>query len=142
MARDDRLKKAQEAGSDFVETALARAEDFLRELARASEARQEKAQDALDELVEGSRKGTESLLSAFRREIAAQLGLLGIATKQDLADLEERLTRSAATKKATAGREAAAGRATGKKAAGKKAAPKKAPAKAAAKKAPAKKAEG
>jgi valyl-tRNA synthetase len=137
MPRDDRLKKAQEAGSDFVETALARAEEFLRELARASEARQERAQDALDELLEGSRKGTESILSAIRREIAAQLSLLGIATKADLAELEERLARPApAAKKASAATPAATTKAPTKVTA-EKAAPKKAPATGAAKKAPA-----
>lgn len=91
MARDDRLKKVQEAGADFLDAARVRAEEFLRELARASGDTQGKAQEALDELVEGSRKGTESLVSSIRKEISAQLGLLGIATKDDLADLEARL---------------------------------------------------
>ena len=91
MASDDRFKKAQKAGADWLETARARAEDFLRELSRAT-GNQGRAQGAVDDLIEGSRKGTEQLVNSIRNEIAAQLGLLGLATKADLADLERRLT--------------------------------------------------
>jgi len=91
MASDDRFKKAQKAGADWLETARARAEDFLRELSRAT-GNQGRAQGAVDDLIEGSRKGTEQLVHSIRSEIAAQLGLLGLATKADLADLERRLT--------------------------------------------------
>ena len=102
MARDDRLKKVQGVGADFLETARARAEDFLRELSRAGGDTQERAQGALDELVEGGRRGTEQLVSLIRKEVAAQLGLLGLATKDDLAALERKL--SAGTAKAAAPR--------------------------------------
>jgi hypothetical protein len=96
MPSDDRFKKAQQAGADWFDTARARAEEFLRELGKASGTTQERAQGALDELVEGGRKGTEQLISSIRNEIATQLGLLGLATKADLADLERRLTGRAA----------------------------------------------
>src|SRR5579875_1816869 len=114
MARDERLKKVQGAGADFLETARARAEEFLRELSRAGGDTQERAQGALDELVEGGRKGTEQLVAVIRREITNQLGLLGLATKEDLAALERRLTgqaaavKSAAPARKTAPRKAAA----------------------------------
>jgi polyhydroxyalkanoate synthesis regulator phasin len=96
MARDDRLKRVQEAGADFLETARARAEEFLRELAKASDVTQDRAQGALDDLVEGSRKGTEQIISSIRKEISSQLGILGLATRYELADLESRLSRKAA----------------------------------------------
>ena len=129
MARDDRFKKAQQTGADWLETARVRAEEFLRELSKAGDSTQKSAQGALDDLIEGSRKGTEQLISSIRSEVSAQLGLLGLATKADLADLERRITGRAPAQKAGAT---------------KKAAPKKAPAakKAAAKKTPGKKAGG
>jgi polyhydroxyalkanoate synthesis regulator phasin len=89
--RDDVLKKYQEAGADFVEVARSRAEEFLRELAKAGDSTQSRAQGAFDELVEGSRRGTEQILELVRREITSQLSLLGIATKGDLAKLERKL---------------------------------------------------
>jgi len=142
MASDDRFKKAQKAGADWLETARARAEDFLRELSRAT-GNQGRAQGAVDDLIEGSKKGTEHLVNSIRSEIAAQLGLLGLATKADLADLERRLTgkgagaeqaapakKAARAKKATPAHKAAAKKAPAakkaapaEKAAAKKAAP-------------------
>ena len=138
MARDDRLKKVQGVGADFLETARARAEEFLRELSRAGGDTQEKAQGALDELVEGGRKGTEQLVSLIRREITAQLGLLGLATKEDLAALERRL--SAGTAKAAPARKTAARKTAGATTAAGTAPAKTAARKTAARKSPARKA--
>jgi polyhydroxyalkanoate synthesis regulator phasin len=137
MASEDPLKKAQKAGADWLESARARAEEFLRELSRATDTTQGRAQGAVDDLIEGSKKGTEQLVSSIRSEISAQLGLLGLATKADLADLERRLsgkaagTRKTAAKKAAPAHKAAAGNPaksadTKKVAPAKKAAPKKA----------------
>lgn len=124
MARDERLKKVQDAGADFIETARTKAEEFLQELSRAGGDTQGRAQGAIDDLIESGRKGTEGLAAAIRREIQNQLAGLGLATRADLAALERRLIgREAAT---------AAGPAAPKKAAAKKVAPKKAGAKKAA----------
>lgn len=139
MARDDRLKKVQGVGADFLETARARAEEFLRELSRAGGDTQEKAQGALDDLMEGGRKGTEQLVSLIRKEITTQLGLLGLATKEDLAALERRLSAGTAkaapratTARKTAARKTAEATTT--------TAARTAPAKTAARKSPARKA--
>jgi polyhydroxyalkanoate synthesis regulator phasin len=108
MASDDTFKKAQKAGADWLESARARAEEFLRELSRATDTTQGRAQGTIDELIEGSKKGTEQLVSSIRNEISAQLGLLGLATKTDLADLEQRLTgKAAGAKKSAASKKAA-----------------------------------
>ena len=61
------------------------------ELAQMGDSTQMQAQDAVDDLVEGGRKGTGQILTSIRREITAQLSQLGLATKDDLADLEGRL---------------------------------------------------
>lgn len=123
MARDERFRKYQEAGADFLETARARAEDFLRELSKAGGSTQRQGKDALDDLLEGSRKGTEQLIGSIRDEIRSQLSLLGLATKEDLAALERRLGGSGAT------RSAAASKSTSKSASSKTAAPRKTAAK-------------
>src|ERR1700722_11942853 len=141
MARDDMFKKYQEAGADFLEVARAKAEEFLRELAKAGDSTQKQAQDAVDEPIEASRRGTEQIMATIRKEISSQLSLLGISNRQDLETLIRRMTgragpaeTSAPAQKAAAAKKAAPAR--------KAAAAKKAPAKkaAAAKKAPAKKA--
>jgi polyhydroxyalkanoate synthesis regulator phasin len=152
MGRDDRFKSYQEAGADFLQMARARAEEFLEELARAGDTTQKQAHGALDELVEGSRKGTEQIIASIRKEVTSQLALLGIATKDDLAALERRLTgraepatrgpERAAKKGAPAQKAGPAKQAGGKKAAAQKAGPakkgpaKKTPAKQAAAKTP------
>jgi polyhydroxyalkanoate synthesis regulator phasin len=139
MVRDDRFKRYQEAGADFLEVARRRAEEFLEDLAKAGDTTQKQAQGALDEVVEGSRKGTEQLLTSIRKEITSQLALLGIATRDDLAALERRLTGQVAP--ATGGAGSPAQKAPAKKAPAKKAPAKKAAAeKVPAQKTPAKKA--
>ncbi len=100
MPRDERLKNLQDAGVDFLETARAKAEDFLREMSRAGDDTQGRAQGALDDLVASGRKGTGQLASVIRKEIQNQLSALGVATQADLAAMEDRLSTSAPTKAA------------------------------------------
>ena len=142
MARDDRLKKAQAAGADFLETARAKAEEFLKELAKTGAESQSRTQGAIDDLVVGGRKGTEQVVSTIRKEIQNQLGALGLATKADLEALEARLSRrpsnpapAAAPAAKKAAPAAGAAKAPAKKATPVKASATKAPAKKAAKKA-------
>lgn len=79
-------------GADFLETARAKAEEFLREMSRAGGDTQGRAQGALDDLVVGGKKSTEQFVAAVRKEVQQQLGALGLATKADLAALERRLS--------------------------------------------------
>ncbi len=125
MPRDDRFKKYQEAGADFLETARVRAEEFLRELSKVGESTQRQGRGALDDLVDESRKGTEQVIASIRSEIRSQLSLLGLATKEDLAALERRLggsaSKSTATKKAAPSKTASSKTTSTPKAAAKKA---------------------
>jgi len=91
MAEADPLRKYVEAGIAFTQLTKARAEAIVRELVRAGEVQRETAQDRVDELLDRSRKSTEGLVGVVRREIAAQLASLGLATQADLAELEQRL---------------------------------------------------
>jgi len=138
MARDERFKKYQDAGADFLETARARAEEFLRELAKATDSTQKQGRDTIDDLREGSRKGTEQFIASVRKEVTSQLSALGIATKADLAALERKLSgragsqKAAPTKKATAAKKSStatkstATKSTAAKSAAKKSTPRKA----------------
>src|SRR5271154_6999275 len=96
MARDDMFKKYQEAGADFLEVARAKAEEFLRELAKAGDSTQKQTQDVVDEVIEGSRRGTEQIVATIRKEISSQLALLGISSREDLEALIRRMTGRAA----------------------------------------------
>ena len=89
---DDRFKKYQTAGAEFLEEARLRAEEFLRELAKLGETTQKSAQDAVDDLVEGSRKGTEQILAFISKEITVQLSQLGLTSREDLEALIRRVT--------------------------------------------------
>jgi hypothetical protein len=140
MARDDTFKKVQEAGADFLETARARAEEFLRELSRAGGG----TSGSLNELFKESRKGTEQLVATIRKEVRTQLSSLGLATKTDLARLERKVApkkagtpaKKAPARKTTASKKTASkstgtrkSTTAGKSTATRKAAPRKAAAK-------------
>ena len=86
MPRDEKVKKARDAGFDLLELARSKAEEFLRELSRSGES----AQEVLDDLAQGGKRGTDRLIEVIRSEVARQLGVLGLVTKEDLADLERR----------------------------------------------------
>ncbi len=133
---DDRFKRYQEAGNDFLEVARARAEDFLRELAKATESTQKQAQGQVDDMVAAGRRGTDQVIDVVRREVAAQFGQLGLATRADLDALERRLGGTPPRK--TAARKSPAKKTPARKTPAKKTPAKKTP----AKKTPAKKARG
>ncbi len=88
---DDRFKRYQEVGNDFFETARTRAEEFLRELAKATDSTQKQAQDQVDDLVAAGKRGTDQLLEVIRREISTQLAQLGVVTRDEFEALERRV---------------------------------------------------
>ncbi|MHB8506595.1 MAG: hypothetical protein ACYDEN_12905 [Acidimicrobiales bacterium] len=90
MGPDERLRRYQEAGAEFLEAARTKAEELLRDLGAVGESATHRA---VGDLRSGGRR-TEQLLDMIRTEVAAQLSALGLATKKDLQDLERRLTSS------------------------------------------------
>ncbi|MGC8513501.1 MAG: hypothetical protein ACP5P1_10775 [Acidimicrobiales bacterium] len=86
MPRDEKVRKAQSAGVDFLELARSKAEEFLKELSRSGES----AQEALDDLAKGSKRSTDRFVDAIRTEVSRQLTALGLVTKADLSALEGR----------------------------------------------------
>jgi polyhydroxyalkanoate synthesis regulator phasin len=92
-----------------------RAESIVKELIKAGEVQREQRQQRIEELLERSRKNTEDLVSAVRKELGQQLSVLGVATKDDLARLEAKVDKLAkgasaktAAKKAPAAKKASA----------------------------------
>lgn len=132
MPQSDLVRRYLEAGAELGQMTRARAESIIRELVRAGDVQREQAQERIDELVEWGRRNREQLAHMIRREINSQLSSMGVATKEDLAALERKLTRGQGTAKAPA--KTAAKAKTGKKAATKQTATKKAATKKAAKK--------
>lgn len=106
MPESDFWKRSLDAGLTFTSLTRSRAEAIVRDLVKAGEVRREQAQERVEYLLDRSRRNTEQLVSLIRKEIAQQLSAAGLATKDDLARLEAKLTRAgarpAAKKPATA----------------------------------------
>lgn len=146
------LKRYLDAGIAFTKMTQERAEAIVRELVGAGEVGADQASNTVQELVDRSRENTERLLETVRDEITAQIGNLGLATRDHVEALRKELAALRGDKARGAGKpgkKASDKKATGAKASARKAADKepgkKVPAKkaaakkAAAKKAPAKK---
>src|ERR1700691_1224786 len=104
MSPDDKRKRYQDAGADLIEQARQKAEAFLREISNAGEATQHHAEAKVDNLINAGRWGADQLIDTVRKEIAAQLTSLGLATKADLEELERRLMEFVAAERRAAAR--------------------------------------
>ena len=136
MPQTPDFTKLLSAGAEFVALTRAQAHDRAAELVGQGQLAQSQVQAFVDDLVDESRRRTDTMMDLVRNEIGRQVKTLGIATKDDLAKLEAKLTGS----RVTAAKKPAAKKPAAKKPAAKKAAAKKPAAKkAAAKKSPAKK---
>ena len=102
--KDDVFKRYLEAGLSFFEMTQQRAEAALKDLAGSGESAKGQAQKAVDWVKDRGRQGTDELRDLVRKEIRSQVDALGLATKDDLADLKVRLaTLEAAAGSAGAG---------------------------------------
>ena len=140
MATNDSLQRYIDAGIAFTQMTRKKAEELVTELVQSGDLQRGDAKARVDELLERSRQGTEVIVTTVRTEVTRQLGAVGIANLEDLAQqvaaLLGRSGSDAATKttakktaaKKTAAKKTAAKTATAKKTAAKKTAAKKAPA--------------
>lgn len=144
MAQNDLFKRYLDAGIAFTTLTQARAEALVKDLVKAGEVQADQARDAVVDLLERSRKNSEKLIETVRTEVRQQITSLGLASKDDLDRIEQRIssllgTATAPAKKATASAKKTAkttAKAPAKKSAGaKKTTAKRAPAKKSAKKA-------
>jgi polyhydroxyalkanoate synthesis regulator phasin len=111
MATNDRWQEYLDAGRAWTQMTREQAEAVVKDLVKAGEVQQKRAKKAVDELLERSRKNAEELRKVVRHEIQSQISSLGIATQEDLARLERKLSKAgssakSATKKASAAKKA------------------------------------
>jgi colicin import membrane protein len=108
--------KYLDAGVEFVAMTRTQARKRAKELVGTGQLAREQVQGFVDDLVDESRKRTDVLLEVVRKEIQRQVKTLGIATKDDLARLESKLTKQTGTKaKSSASKSGSNGRAAKKK---------------------------
>ena len=122
MAQNDMLKRYLDAGVAFTKMSRSRAEGIINDLVKAGEIQREQAQQRVDDLMERSRRNTETLVDLVRRELQGQLSAMGLATKSDLKRIEGRIdalarsngsaAKAAAPKKAAPAKKALAKKAT------------------------------
>ena len=121
MSQTDALKRYLEAGMAFTQLTRKRAEQLVKDLVAAGDLQRNQAKEAIDELVERSRKNTDVLAEQVRKEVDSQLSNMGLARKADVERLEaelERLKGSGAKKSAEPAKAAPAKKAPAKKAGG------------------------
>ena len=140
MASNDSLQRYIEAGIAFTQMTRKKAEELVTELVQSGDLQRGDAKARVDELLERSRQGTEVIVTTVRTEVTRQLGAVGIANLEDLAqqvaallgrsgsDAATKTTAKKTTAKKTAAKTATAKTASAKKTAAKKTAAKKAPA--------------
>jgi polyhydroxyalkanoate synthesis regulator phasin len=102
MATNDRWQQYLDAGRAWTQMTREQAEAVVKDLVKAGELQQKRAKKAVDELLERSRKNAEDLRKLVRHEMQSQISALGIATKDDLARLERKLTKAGSTTKKSA----------------------------------------
>ena len=108
MATNDRWQEYLDAGRAWTQMTRKQAETVVKDLVKRGELQQERAKKAVDDLLERSRKNAEELNKIVRKEIQSQISALGIATKDDLARLERKLSKASTTKKSAPAKKAAA----------------------------------
>lgn len=81
------------AGVEFVAITQTQARSRAKELVSQGHLAQSQVQGFVDDLVEESRRRSDSIVEVVRQEIGRQVKTLGIATREDLARLEAKLSR-------------------------------------------------
>ena len=85
MSKRDAYQRYLDAGIAFTQMTRSRAEELVQELVKSGEVQRKEAQAKVEELIDRSRKSSESLLSVVRDEVGNQLHSLGISNIEDLA---------------------------------------------------------
>ena len=92
MAQGPDWKQLIETGMSFTEMRRSQARKFVADLVAQGQLAQDRAAATVDEVLEASRRRREDLRSLVQTEIQRQVHALGIATRDDLARLERKLT--------------------------------------------------
>lgn len=93
MSQTDALKRYLEAGMAFTQLTRKRAEQVVKDLVAAGDLQRSQAKEAIDELVDRSRRNTDVLAEQVRKEVDSQLSNMGLARKADVERLEAEVAR-------------------------------------------------
>ena len=91
MAKGDLFKRSLEAGTSFLDMTRERAEAIVKEWVDAGDLGKGRAQKAVEQVLDRSRKASDELRALVRKEIGDQLAALGVATREDIARLEAKI---------------------------------------------------
>ena len=92
MAENPLIKRYLDAGMAFTQMTQSRAEAIVKDLVKAGEVQAQKTEELVNQIVERSRQNTDRLLEVVRKEVRDQIAGLGLATKDDIARLEKKLS--------------------------------------------------
>ena len=129
MPQNDLIKRYVDAAVSFTAITQARAEALVKDLVKAGEVQADQARDAVSDLLERSRKSSESLLDTVRTEVRQQITNLGLASQADLDRIEQRISSLLDTVTTATKKEAAPAEQTAKRASASATTKKKSPAK-------------
>jgi polyhydroxyalkanoate synthesis regulator phasin len=87
----DTVRRYVEAGREALTPR--KAEEMARALSKEGQARRDQVTSVARELVEWSRKNSERLLATIRAEVKRQLARTGVATKDDIESLKQRIRK-------------------------------------------------
>jgi polyhydroxyalkanoate synthesis regulator phasin len=102
MPQSPDWKQLLETGMQFTEMRRSQAKRIAQDLASRGQIARDQLAGTVDELVEMSRRRSDNLRKVVQKEVQRQVGLLGLATKEDLARLERRLNASTSSRRAPA----------------------------------------
>jgi polyhydroxyalkanoate synthesis regulator phasin len=92
MPQSPDWKQVMQLGMQFTELRRSQARKIASDLVAQGQLARDQLSTTVDEIVEMSRRRTDELRSVVQSEVGRQLGALGLATKEDLARLERKLT--------------------------------------------------
>jgi polyhydroxyalkanoate synthesis regulator phasin len=102
MAQSPDWKQLLETGMQFTEMRRSQAKRIAQDLASRGQIARDQLSGTVDEIVDMSRRRSENLRKFVQKEVQRQVGALGLATKEDLARVERRLSANAPAKRAPA----------------------------------------
>lgn len=95
MAANDGYRRYVEAAAVLGQITRARAEEIMREIMSGGDVSRAQAQEWVDDMVDRSRKATESIVDMIRSEVANQMTALGIDPEDLARQAADILRRSA-----------------------------------------------
>jgi polyhydroxyalkanoate synthesis regulator phasin len=101
MAENDLLKRSLEAGLNFTHITRERAKELVQELVKEGKLSSEQASKAAEELINWSKKTTESIRNMVSTELKKQIDALGLVRRTEIQKILEKLPITKSSKTVT-----------------------------------------